>query len=85
MLKIKQKYCGTGKKEGYIFQLFNGDTELCHIENVPVEVYHGATLDVGGEVYYVDKIYDCEESPEQLEVVWYILKPFKVDFKLKLI
>jgi hypothetical protein len=85
VLKIKQSYHGNGGKEGYRFLLYNNDIELCSIKNVPVEVYYGATLEIGGSIYYVDKIYDCEKSPEEDEVIWYELEPYEVDFKLEII
>lgn len=84
-MKIKQSYHGDGGKEGYKYQLYQNNKKIGELENLPNEVHYGSTIEINDAVYFVDHIYDCEKSPEKHEVVWYILEPFKADFKLKCI
>lgn len=85
-MKIKQSYHGTGSKEGYLYQLYRTEKTIEEIELLPCEVNIGSILEIENEHYRVTKVYDCEISPEEDEVIWFELEPyaFQADFVLKM-
>lgn len=85
-MKIKQSYHGTGSKEGYLYKWYKDNGEIMELVTLPTEVHTGSILAIEDNYYKVRKIYDCEISPEELEVVWFELDRhvFKADFNLEI-
>lgn len=85
-MKIKQSYHGTGSKEGYLYQLYRTEKIIEEIKLLPCEVNTGSILEIENAHYRVKKVYECEISPEEDEVIWFILEPyaFQADFQLEI-
>lgn len=83
-MEIKQYYLGDGKSLDYRFELFEDGIMRAELENVPHEVNIGSVLKIHDKLYVVETVFDCDESDESLEVVWYKLKPFKEEFEILL-
>ena len=82
MIKIKQMYLGDNK---YRYDLID--------DMIPFEMeqnFHLNDLQIGSVVkfqknlYKVENIYDCPDSPEEDEVIIYELNPIQATFKVKL-
>ena len=84
-LKIKQSYLGDNR---YKYELYD------HMEGFLGEILknfnwynlqQGKVVNFNNEKYYIDMVYDCENSPEEDEVIIYELTPIAADVSLWLV
>lgn len=82
-LKIKQSYLGNNE---YKYELHNHNECLGELikEFDWRDLQLGNIVQYGAEKYRINKVYDCELSPEQDEVIIYDLTPILVDIYLEL-
>ena len=78
MLKIKQSYHGTGGREGYKYEVYDGEDEyLGEIEEFPLFWSHQETVKINDKLYIVEQSYDSDLPHEEVEeVVYHILREF---------
>ena len=82
-LKIKQSYLGNNE---YKYELYDFNKYLGEIikEFDCRDLQLGSIVQFENEKYKIDKVYDCEISPEQDEVIIYELASILVDIHLEL-
>ena len=81
-LKIRQMYLGDNQ---YRFELLDDELPFKMEQTFEIsDLSRGQMVEFRKELYYIEHVYDCPDSPEEDEVVYYILKPVKTTFKVKL-
>lgn len=82
MLKIKQMYLGDNK---YRFDLIDDIIPFEMEQNFQLnDLEIGKVVEFQKTLYKVEHAYDCPDSPEEDEVVIYVLTPIQATFKVKL-
>lgn len=81
MLKIRQSYHGTGGREGYRYDVYDGeDKYLGQIEEYPVFWSHQEIVRINDKLYEAVESYDSDLPHEEVdEVVYHILKEYVVE------
>lgn len=80
-MKIKETFIS--KRNEYTYELMQEEKVVEELIELPMEVVEGSIIQINSTLFRVGKIYDCELSDKNLEVVWYELAPFRADFVLE--